>query len=247
MLDFARSLTVPSAIRYLGWRAGGRVSPIVLSARSGGRFELRPTRFGELGNNDYGVAYEVFAHEIYRRAAMLDRSRVRLVVDLGTNVGLSVLYWLSAFPAARLLAYEPHPGHARQALRNFELAGVAGRVELHQAGAGNATREAVMTDRGTGSAIAGTGAGLGILIEDVFPTLAGRRIDLMKMDIEGGEYELLGDPRFAELDIGAIIMEWHAQDGRGQGWCQDRLAALGFTVEVLDTGDDAGTLWAERC
>ena len=40
MLDFARSLTVASAGRYLLWRARGRPGPIVLRTRAGPRFEL---------------------------------------------------------------------------------------------------------------------------------------------------------------------------------------------------------------
>jgi FkbM family methyltransferase len=246
MLDFARSLTVPSAVKYLSWRARGRAAPVVLRARGGARFELRPTQFGGLGNNDYGVAYEVFAHRIYSRALALDAQSVKCVADLGTNVGLSVLYWLSVFPNCNVIAYEPHPGHARQAARNFALTGVAHRVELHEAGAGSRPREAVMTDLGTGSSVQQSGEGLRIRIEDAFPTLLGRKIDLLKIDIEGGEYEIMGDPRFAEIGARAIIMEWHASDGRGLDWCRERLQALGYTVEVIDPGTEAGTLWAER-
>ena len=36
-----------------------------------------------------------------------------------------------------------------------------------------------------------------------------RRIDLLKMDIEGGEYALLDDERFARLDVDTLVMEWH--------------------------------------
>jgi hypothetical protein len=131
MLDFARTLTLPSLGRYLGWRAGGRPGPVQLQARSGPRFELRPTRFGGRGNSDYGVAYEIFVHDFYRLPEGLDPAQVRLVADLGANVGFSVLHWLHRFPACRVIAFEPHPGHVEQARRNLALDGRAERVELH--------------------------------------------------------------------------------------------------------------------
>ena len=247
MLDFARSLTVASAGRYLLWRARGRPGPIVLRTRAGPRFEMRPDGFGGGRNNDYGVAYEVFASDVYGHAARLRREEVRVVVDCGANVGLSVLRWLALFPRCRILAFEPHAGHAEQAARNVALSGGDGRFELIEAGIGAYEREAVLSDRGSGSTVLADGDGLRIRIVDVFPHLAGKRIDLMKIDTEGGEYEVLGDSRFEALDVRAIIMEWHARaDGSGREWCLSRLRSLGYRVEELANETHVGLLWAER-
>ncbi|SHI37872.1 methyltransferase, FkbM family [Roseomonas rosea] len=247
MLDFTRALTVPSALRYLAWRAGGGRAAVPLRARCGARFEIRPNGLGRLGNNDYGVAYEIFSLDLYRVALEgVKRDEVRLVVDLGANVGLSALWFLNQFPACRVLAFEPHPSHAAQARRNWALGGVAERVELVEAGAGTRTRMAVLSDRGSGSTVAAEGDGLSIEIRDAFPHLTGRPIDLMKIDMEGGEYELLADPRFAGLDVRAIVMEWHARGEQGLAWCLQRLNALGYVAEPYATGPDNGMIWARR-
>ncbi len=245
MLDFARTLTLPSALCYGLWRFAKRQEESVsLALRSGIRIELRPDG---CGNGDYGVAYEVFVLDFYRPPAGIDPAAVRLVVDLGANVGFSVLHWLAAFPTCRVIAFEPHPAHVAQARRNLALNGAEGRVELHMVAAGARTRRMALSDEGTSSSL-GTAGGTEVEVVDVFPLLLGCRIDLLKIDIEGGEYEIFEDPRFAKLDIGAIVMEWHA---RGQGeedraWCERRLQALGFNIETLFATPTHGMFWALR-
>src|SRR5258706_3840645 len=108
--SFHRTLNVRSALRYACWRAAGRRKPVTLSLKDGGRFQLRPSRLGGHGNNDYGVAYEVFVDRFYD-GAPLDPASVRRVVDLGGNVGLSCIFWLTKYPNCRVDVFEPHPGH----------------------------------------------------------------------------------------------------------------------------------------
>jgi FkbM family methyltransferase len=83
---------------------------------------------------------------------------------------------------------------------------------------------------------------------DVFPLLAGA--DLLKMDIEGGEWDILGDSRMAELGPPVVVMEWHSYrcpkaDAR-QAACE-HLANAGYTgFELRDPPGEAGLLWAWR-
>lgn len=247
MLDFVRQLRFGSAVNYLVRRAVNRESPVVVHTKSGPRFELR-LNFG--ANNDYGVAYEVFVHDYYGDRGLLKREDVKLVIDLGANVGYSTLYFLHHFPHCHIIAFEPHPEHAAQVFRNLQLDGSLDRVELHNKAAGasqrvmrltNATSSSTLTDR--------IGADtLPVEVLDVFPMLSGRRIDILKMDVEGGEYEILADNRFAMLDIGAVVMEWHS---RGHGledkrWCESRLQSLGFVIDEIFAETSHGMFWARR-
>lgn len=195
MLDFIRALSPGSAITYGLWRVSGRKRNVQVRTRLGPLIELRPTLFGNRRNNDFGVAYEIFVLNLYGDELGFDAAKVRRVVDLGANVGFSALYWLARFPSCQLDAYEPHPGHAGQAARNIALNGASHRVKLNQAGAGAKARGANLSDRGSGSTI-GDGGEIDIAIVDVFPDLLSAPIDILKMDIEGGEYELMEDPRF---------------------------------------------------
>lgn len=247
MLDFARRLTLVSALRYFRGRAVRRDYPITLTLSSGARFELRPN---SAGNNDYGVAYEVFVHDYYNDRGMLPTGNIEFVVDLGVNVGFSLLYFLHKYPFCRIIGFEPHPRHFAQAERNLAIDGSRHRVELYNKAAGAKNELVSLSDRGSGSSLDATEPSTTIPVEaiDIFPVLLRRRIDLLKMDIEGGEYEILRDRRFEELALGAVVMEWHS---RGAGkedkrWCERRLQDLGFVVDEIFARQSHGMFWATR-
>lgn len=248
-LAFTRALTPASAARYLGWHLGGKRGDVWLRLRSGHEFpgpefQLRPS---SAGNNDGGVAYEIFIHQYLRVPIRIPPERVKLIVDLGANVGMSCLYWLAAYWRAEVIAFEPHPRHAAQCRVNLERNGFLSRATLHTAAAGTANGRAWITDAGTSSQVETMpGSGYEIEVIDIFALLAGRRIDILKIDIEGGEYELLEDPRFGELDIRAAIIEWHERTDRPEGyaWCCERLRELGFQLYPVFEQKTYGMTWA---
>jgi hypothetical protein len=74
--------------------------------------------------------------------------------------------------------------------------------------------------------------------------------DLIKMDIEGGEWPVLGDPRLARLDADMIVLEWHAQgcpvrDPRAHVIRLLREAGYGELYEPLEPSH-CGMFWARR-
>ena len=248
-LAFTRALTPKSAVRYLAWRLGARRGDVWLQLHSGPEFpgpefQLRPN---SAGNNDAGVAYEIFVHKYLRVPVRIPPERVSLIVDLGANVGMSCLYWLAAYWRAKVIAFEPHPGHAAQCRANLERNGFLSRATLHAAAAGTANGHAWISDAGTSSQI-GTvpDRGFEVQVVDIFSLLAGQRIDILKIDVEGSEYELLEDPRFGELDIRAIIIEWHERKDRpdGHAWCCKRLRELGFQLYPVFEQKTYGMMWA---
>ena len=78
----------------------------------------------------------------------------------------------------------------------------------------------------------------------------GGHYDLMKMDIEGSEWSVLGDPRMTGLDVDLIVLEWHEQgcpapDPRGHVVRLLREAGYGELHEASDLGT-CGVFWARR-
>jgi FkbM family methyltransferase len=247
-LAFTRALTLPSAARYLSWRLGGKRGDVWVRLRGGSdvpgpTFQLRSR---SADNHDAGVAYEIFVHKFLQVPVRIPTERVRLIVDLGANVGMSCLYWLATYPRANVIAFEPHPGHAAQCQKNLERNGFLPRTTLHAAAVSAANGRAWLSDAGTSSQLGNpAGNGFEVQVVDVFPLLVGRRIDILKIDIEGGEYEIMEDPRFAMLDVRAIVMEWHEREDRAAGgaWCRERLQELGFQLyPVFDQGSN-GMMW----
>jgi FkbM family methyltransferase len=241
--SFARLLTPGSLVRYLLWRLGGRRDAVALRLAKGPVILLRPPG---AANNDYGVAYEIFVYRYYHCPRPLPAASIGRIVDLGANVGFSCLYWLTRFPKAEVIALEPHPSHFAQCRANLAANGMLPRVELHQAAAGAAPQRIMLSDAGTSSSVVADAAdGIAAEMLDVFALLDGRRVDLMKLDIEGGEYAILDDPRFAALQVPYLVMEWHGGPA-DRDRCLSRFSALDYeTLELFDSGS-YGMLWAFR-
>jgi FkbM family methyltransferase len=243
MLDFSRRLSLPSMIRYAAWRLGGGTEPIELTLRSG-------TRIWHSAS-DYGNAYEIFVSEVYRPVRRLENSDVQMIVDLGANVGFSALYFLKSFPASRVIAFEPHPAHIKRLLANLSLNGATERVELHRAAASNRNDRLSLSDRGMSSSLVKNGRSpdsLEVDVLDIFNVLRNQRIDILKMDIEGSEYDLLSDARFLALRASTIVMEWHRNDALPDehAWLIGRLKEAGYEVQDVFKQEHLGMLWAFR-
>lgn len=145
--------------------------------------------------------------------------QARYVVDIGSNVGLSALYFLTRHPEVRCVLFEPVPRNVAR-LRET-LAGFEDRYEL--------VEEAVWTrDADLEFGVEPTGRYGGIGVEtaerirvrcrhvDAAIAHALRRfprIDLMKLDTEGVEIETVRaiDPRFHDA-IGRIDLEAHPSE-----------------------------------
>jgi FkbM family methyltransferase len=146
----------------------------------------------------------------------------RTVLDLGANIGLASVWFakrIHSAPAGSgpmlLLAVEPVPGNAAVAEMNFRSNHIPG--EVIRAAVGQQSREAWFETR--------MESNLGHLVQEKGAANSGRvpvigvrellsrfpegRVDLVKMDIEGGEEELLGrDVGWLER-VQALIVEWH--------------------------------------
>ena len=85
---------------------------------------------------------------------------------------------------------------------------------------------------------------------DLFDALRGA--DVLKLDIEGGEWALLGDPRWATVDVRAVVMEWHwrnAPAAGGRRAAHDALRRAGLRVvetEASGPREDVGLIWGVR-
>lgn len=139
--------------------------------------------------HDMLTVNEIFCREDYEVGP-----EVRTVVDIGSNIGVSALYFLTRNDSARVWLYEPNPRNVERLRRN--LAGHEQRYVLEE--------KAVADFRGSaefGVEESGRYGGIGqetgqtisvecIHINDVLDRVLGEtdRLDVLKLDTEG--YEL---------------------------------------------------------
>ena len=72
----------------------------------------------------------VTVHEIFCREDYLCPTPPQVVVDIGSNIGISALYFLTRSPSSYCELYEPDPRNVDRLLHNLE--GFGGRFTLHE-------------------------------------------------------------------------------------------------------------------
>ena len=208
------------------------------------------------GSPDASVVAEVFRARYYAIPEDVERRfrvlpRALRVVDLGAHVGLFGLWVKHAFPSAEILAFEPDPFNFRALTCTIRANGAqACGWRAIQACAAPADGELPFAAGGSSSARVlqdGESDGVRVPARDVFGHLAD--VDLLKIDIEGGEWELLADPRFGSISPALLFLEYHphlcpAPDPRAHA----RLVLEGFGYRVADVFADGpvGLLRATR-
>jgi FkbM family methyltransferase len=241
----ARALALRSYVRYSIWRLRNNPSDTRVRLRNGLVVEVRA------GDIDYWTMSEIFFNRQYLMPeGML--ADVRTVVDTGANVGYAALWFLTEFPGCRVTAFEPLPEHVTQIEKHLVGNGLRDRVVLFAAAAATEDGMAVFRDAGPESRPADPGAGgIEVALVDWFERLPEGTIDVLKLDIEGGEIPLLDDPRFEAVGnrTRVCVLEWHKPtSGRGgRDWCAERMERAGFTVtDGAQYYGVAGLLWGVR-
>ena len=241
-----RTLRPASFVRYAWWRLRGNRSDITIGLRDGTRLIVRS------GTEDYWIASEIFFDHQYDPPVALDLAGMQTIVDVGANVGYSCLWFARVCPRARITAFEPLPDHVAQTRANLALNRLQHRVELVGAAASTAPGTLAVEPAGAQTKVTSDRSPSSVTVPavDLFAALPPGRIDLLKMDIEGGERPLLADTRFstAAQRIGYVVVEWHdpAAGVQAKQWCEHRLREAGFdVVEGADYGV-AGLIWGLR-
>lgn len=203
------------------------------------------------GTGDEVTLGEVFHEHDYQPSGEVAASLepVRKIVDLGANIGLFGAFAAARWPSAEIVAYEPDPAnadvHALMIARNH----LQSRWTLVRAAAG--------VEDGTARFLAGDialsrlaseedEAAIDVQVRDVIPEL--QQADLVKMDIEGGEWAILRDPRFRDSPPRAMVFEYHpsfCESPDPRAAAESALADAGLRVQSIWHREDGhGMLWA---
>ncbi|MFL5349883.1 MAG: FkbM family methyltransferase [Hyalangium sp.] len=148
----------------------------------------------------------------------------KVVVDFGANYGAFAVLAARAAPHAKIVCFEPFPETFGRLQETIRLNGLEGRVTClpvavaRQAGSAlmNADPSIPSQSRGLGAASTAQATlevrtlDLAGALEEVRRVTGTRRIDLVKMDIEGAEHAFLPEAMPDTLaDIDAWQMEYH--------------------------------------
>ncbi|HEY7120810.1 MAG TPA: FkbM family methyltransferase [Tepidisphaeraceae bacterium] len=169
--------------------------------------------------SDFLVLRDIFEDGEYEQSALFNLPADATILDLGANIGLSVLYFATLCPQSRFIAVEPDAGNVAMTRLNCRNLIDAGRATIVQAFVASTDGHAAIdrTDDawgfkksdGTTTSTAPAESISCISIPSLLRQSGWDRIDLLKCDVEGTEAELFVDCREWIGKVRHLIVETH--------------------------------------
>jgi FkbM family methyltransferase len=211
---------------------------IVLELRNGISWEIRTVQ------SDLNVFSELVVYQAYSQHGFALGPK-DTIVDVGAHVGIFTALAARAAPKGRVFAFEPMADNYALLVRNVERNHL-GNVQLFNTALTNSTgKKTLYLSESTvhhtlhkgllgTKPVSITASTLG----ELFRTAKLQRIDLLKLDCEGSEYEILYGCKPAMLKrIKRIVMECHEVDAKRSAPAMMKyLEGNGFTIVAFDKG-----------
>ncbi len=213
-------------------------------------FTSRSQKTGMVEIADYKVSYchfgsfeYVFDEIFIKNEYQLSVSRENpVILDCGSNIGLTSLYFKMLWPKAKITAFEPDKEAFECLKKNMEENGLED-VDIHNiALAGEEGELEFYSDQDvsgslTSSLSMSSGGSKVVVQAKKLSSFISGKIDLLKIDIEGAEDEVMEDLRLAGKlsDIEQIMMEYHHHMDKGIDKLSSMLSLLeqeGFGYQV---------------
>jgi FkbM family methyltransferase len=217
---------------YFGalWRRGPGVR--VLKTRDGLKIAVRENLW------DARIVREIYIDRPYLR--YFEPPPNPVVIDVGAYIGDFSLY-CAHYLNARVVAYEPTAENYDMVVRNIALNGLGGQVEVVNRGVA-ADRQITVNVQKLGQEVHASAYWYSdaeprtiecTSLAEIIDAHGLRRIDLLKVDCEGGEYEILpATPDEVYDRIDQIVFEFHKVDGYEAKLARvvEKLERVGYTL-----------------
>jgi FkbM family methyltransferase len=237
--------------RFVLRELGGRRTAAIYRVRENGMRTRVVHNTGDVSALDqsfYSHAHEPPPGALHRLQAL---GRPLRALDVGANVGMWGLWLHSRLPVERIVGIEASAVNVARHRHQIDINDLGGRWSVMHRAATTAPGPVSFLARegSTGSIVEGLtpgadtveGIDLFSLVEDV---------DLLKIDIEGGEWPILADSRFKELPVPVVMVEYHADGAPSdepQLAAQRALEDAGYLAEATEQFRPGfGTVWGHR-
>ncbi len=149
---------------------------------------------------------EIFVEEIYKQ----ELPAKPYIIDCGANIGLSVIYMKHRHPDAEILAFEPDEQNFLLLSKNVQSFGFE-NVHLKKEAVWIEDKILNFSAKGsTASKLIDQSTTESVSVKAVrLKNLIDRKTDLLKIDIEGAEYQVVIDIQEKLKYVGHLFIEYH--------------------------------------
>ena len=157
---------------------------------------------------------DIFVDEIYK---FHSESEEPIIFDCGANIGTSCLYFKSLYPKAKIIAFEADPTLGEVLKTNLQRNGMNDVEIINKAVWTSYDRLEFGCDGADGGSVYLAKNKMfveTIRLKDYLEKEP--RIDFLKIDIEGAEYEVLKDCSKSLDNVKYIFIEYHSWNNRDQ-------------------------------
>jgi FkbM family methyltransferase len=204
--------------------------------------------------------YEIFAEDCYHFGWFLGALATRpiQVIDIGGQIGTFSCRLAQLQPQATIVTYEPSSTSATFLRHNVEQNKLGDRITVVQKALAAEVGYADFSDNEGGSGLnhlvmsgEDTPDQSSTKVEtttfDVEVAQAPAPIDLVKMDCEGGEYDLVyaSSPE-SWASVQRLVIEYHPVAGQSWDELRSWFERVGLTVQLEVIGGGVGVAWLSR-
>jgi len=171
--------------------------------------------------------YMQYKDEFIRRIYHFEAQRPDpLILDCGSNMGMSILYFKCVYPQARIIGFEPDPAIFRILQENVTRNGLTD-VTLVNAGLSAEAGTVTFTSDGSAGGRIGGQSSIEVRMERLSDYL-NDPVDFLKLNIEGEELPVLEEAAASGKlgNVREMVLEYH-------GW-PDGEQRLGDILNLLD-------------
>jgi len=211
------------------------------------KFQNKKFRVYLRGQADKSIQAEIFKIQEYRCAENIIKTAQFPVIDAGAQAGFFVLYCRALNAKIKIYALEPEPENAQILAKHLKLNHIRDVKIFQQALAEKKGKKDfyVTADTHDHSLIKPEQFKTQISVATV--SLADflqehkiNRVSLLKMDIEGAEFETLEKLNEGDWQkIGNILLEYHDRPGQRHQQLADLIRQHGFSLELFPSHYDS--------
>ncbi len=184
-------------------------------------------------SSDISIIQEVYKKRVYGKKPK------GVVFDIGANIGAFSIYASST--SSKVYAFEPELSNYKQLVKNICLNKRSKKIKAFKIAVGNENKKVLIYNgkfnKGISSVMFKITNKSEVVemkrLSDLIDELGIQKVDLLKIDIEGKEYDLIyGLPKQKFEKIDKIVLEFHYIDKESYIELKNYLVSIGYKTNI---------------